>query len=157
MVMQNKYQYTINMHVNKHLITSENWFFNWCDTTHTPLHMSLFDITYARSHPAGYLLWFHLRFLPLNSCHLLMLTVLLIISVPLWCLVLDTFCPLPSKPARTTPPEAEVYKLILLLVLLILHLISFKLFLLQLFLHSLTSLTRPFTLEFFPQHLNRLV
>ncbi len=37
------------------------------------------------------------------------------------------------------------------------HLISFKLFLLQLYLHSLTSLTHPFTLEFFPQHLNRLV
>ncbi len=53
---------------------------------------------------------------------------------------------------------AELSKLILLLVCLILfHLISFKPFLLQLFLHSLTSLTHPFTLVFFPQHLNRLI
>ncbi len=50
------------------------------------------------------------------------------------------------------------FPVILLLVRLILfHLISIKLFLLQLFLHSLTSLTHPFTLVFFPQHLNRLV
>ncbi len=41
--------------------------------------------------------------------------------------------------------------IILLLVRLIpFHLISFKLFLLQLFLHSLTLLTHPFTLVFFP-------
>ncbi len=45
--------------------------------------------------------------------------------------------------------EAEISKLILLLVRFILfHLISFKPFLLQLFLHSLTSLTHPFTLKF---------
>ncbi len=48
------------------------------------------------------------------------------------------------------------FPVILQLVRLILfHLISFKLFLLQLFLHSLTSLTHPFTLELFPQYLNR--
>ncbi len=47
---------------------------------------------------------------------------------------------------------------ILLLVRLILfHLISFKPFFLQLYLHSLKLLTHPFTLEFFPQHLNRLI
>ncbi len=39
--------------------------------------------TYARSHLLGYLLWFHLRFLPLNSYHILMLIVLLTLSVPL--------------------------------------------------------------------------
>ncbi len=40
------------------------------------------------------------------------------------------------------------FPVILLLVYFILfHLISFKLFLLQLFLHSLTSVTHPFTLE----------
>ncbi len=50
------------------------------------------------------------------------------------------------------------FPVILLLVRLILfHLISFKQFLLQLYLHSLKSLTHSFTLEFFPQHLNRLV
>ncbi len=58
--------------------------------------------------------------------------------------------------------EAEISKLILsshptTCPLDPIHLISFKPFLLQLFLHSLTSLTHPFTLEFFPQHLNRLV
>ncbi len=62
------------------------------DTSHT-LHMSLFDITYARSHPPGYLLWFHLRFLPLNSYHILMLIMLLTLSVPLWCLVLILSAP----------------------------------------------------------------
>ncbi len=39
----------------------------WFLTQHIPLHMSSFDVTYAHSHPPGYLLWFHLRFLPLNS------------------------------------------------------------------------------------------
>ncbi len=51
-------------------------------TKHTPPHVT-FRCNYAHSHPPGYLLWFHLRFLPLNSYHLLMLTVLLILSVPL--------------------------------------------------------------------------
>ncbi len=65
--------------------------------------MSLFDVTYTRSHPPRYLLWFHLRFLSLNSYHLLMLIVLLILfcSTPTSCL--DTFCPLSSRPALTTP------------------------------------------------------
>ncbi len=62
-------------------------------THHIPLHMSLFDITYACSHPPGYLLLFYLRFLPLNSYHILMLTVLLTLSVPLWCLVLILSAP----------------------------------------------------------------
>ncbi len=61
--------------------------------------MSLFDLTYARSHPPGYLLWFHLRFLPLsylddNS------------ATDTFCSTLmscfDTFCPLTSRPACTT-------------------------------------------------------
>ncbi len=64
-----------------------------------PLQMSLFDGTYARSHPPSYLLWFHLRFLVLNSYHILMLTVLLTLSVPLWCLVLILSAPyLPDQP-----------------------------------------------------------
>ncbi len=71
----------------------------WFLTHHIPLHMSLIDVTYARSHPPGYLLWFHLRFLPLNSYHILMLTVLLTLSVPLWCLVLILSAPyLPGQP-----------------------------------------------------------
>ncbi len=65
------------------LLLTSTWFL----THHIPLHMSLFDVTYARSHSTGYLLWFHLRFLPLNSYHILMLIVLLTLSVPLWCLV----------------------------------------------------------------------
>ncbi len=61
--------------------------------------MSLIDVTYARSHPPGYLLWFHLHFLPLNSYHILILTVLLPLSVPLWCLVLILSAPyLPGQP-----------------------------------------------------------
>ncbi len=52
------------------------------DNSNTPPHIT-FDVTYARSHPPGYLLWFHLRFLPLNSYHILMLIVLLTLSVPL--------------------------------------------------------------------------
>ncbi len=53
-------------------------------TKHTPPHVTFrCTVTYAHSHPPGYLLWFHLRFLPLSSYHLLMLTVLLILSVPL--------------------------------------------------------------------------
>ncbi len=84
--------------ITSYSLLSSTWFL----TQHIPLHMSLFDITYAHSHPPGYLLWFHLRLLPLNSYHLLMLTVLLILSAPLWRL-LDTFCPLYSRPARTSP------------------------------------------------------
>ncbi len=70
----------------------------WFLTHHIPLHMSLFDVIYA-------------RFLPLNSYHILMLTVLLTLSVPLWCLVLllskgeKTFssllCPPPPPPSST--------------------------------------------------------
>ncbi len=55
-------------------------------TKHTPPHVT-FRCNLCSLSPSGYLLWFHLRFLPLNSYHLLMLTVLLILSVPLWCLV----------------------------------------------------------------------
>ncbi len=73
----------------------------WFLTHHIPLHMSLFDVTYARSYPPGYLLWFHLRFLTLKSYHILMLTVILTLSVPLWCLVLILSAP--YLPARTTP------------------------------------------------------
>ncbi len=255
------------------------------DTSHTPPHVT-FRQTYTRSHPPRYLLWFHLRFLSLNSYYLLMVIVLLILFCSTLTSCLDSFCPLSSRPARTTPSapwlsdilhehaskiraaervcksqnptdlnfyrsllsdfsvnvstakrtyyhvkinnslnsrmlfktfssllypspppisstltsddvatffintitnitaqfytpqsvkhiltenihsftifstlfEAEVSKLIQLFVRLILfHLISFKPFLLQLYLHSLTLLTHPFTLEFFPQHLNRIV
>ncbi len=74
------------------------------DTSHTPPHVT-FDVTYARSHPPGYLLWFHLRFLPLNSYHILMLTVLLTLSVPLWCLVLILSAPyLPGQPVPLLLP-----------------------------------------------------
>ncbi len=65
----------------------------WFLTHYIPLHMSLFDVNYARSHPPGYLLWFQLHFLPLNSYHILMLTLLLTLSVPLWCLVLILSAP----------------------------------------------------------------
>ncbi len=37
---------------------------SWFLTQHIPLHMSSFDVT---SYPPGYLLWFHLRFLPLKQ------------------------------------------------------------------------------------------
>ncbi len=77
----------------------------WFLTHHRPLHMSLFDVTYARAHPPGYLLWFHLRFLPWNSYHILMLTVLLILSVPLWCLVLILSAPyLSGQPVSLLRP-----------------------------------------------------
>ncbi len=64
-------------------------------------YMSSFDVTYAHSHhhPSGYLLWFHLHFLLLNSYHLLMLTVLLILSAPLLHLVSTLSAPyLPGQP-----------------------------------------------------------
>ncbi len=77
----------------------------WFLTHYIPLHLSLFDVTYAYSHPPGYLLWFHLRFLPLNSYHILMLTVLLTLSVPLWCLVLILSAPyLPGQPVPLLLP-----------------------------------------------------
>ncbi len=71
------------LHTSDHFLLTLN--LNMIPQTNIPLHMSLFDVTYTHSHchPPGYLLWFHLRFLPLNSYHLLMLTVLLILSVPL--------------------------------------------------------------------------
>ncbi len=53
------------------------------DTTHTPPHVT-FRRNLRSLSPSRLLLWFHLRFLPLNSYHLLMLTVLLILSAPLW-------------------------------------------------------------------------
>ncbi len=81
------------------------------DTSHTPPHVTYRRTTYARSHPPGNMLWFHLHFLPLNSYHILMLTVLLILSAPLLHVLvystltscLDTVRSLSSKPARTTP------------------------------------------------------
>ncbi len=67
--------------------------------------MSLFDVTYARSHPPGYLLWFQLRFLCLNSYHILMLTLLLTLSVSLLCLVLILSAPyLPGQPVPLLLP-----------------------------------------------------
>ncbi len=53
------------------------------DTSHIPPQVTF----------PGYMLWFHLRFLPLNSYHILMLTVLLTLSVPLGCLVLILSAP----------------------------------------------------------------
>ncbi len=77
----------------------------WLLTHHIPLHMSLFDKTYTRPHPPGYLLWFHLCFLPLNSYHILMPTVLLTLSVPRWCLVLIYSAPyLPGQPVPLLLP-----------------------------------------------------
>ncbi len=82
------------LHTSDHFLLTLN--FNMIpDTSHTPPH-----VTFPRSHPPGYLLWFHLRVLPLNRYHILMVTVLLTLSVPLWCLVLKTFC---SLSARSTP------------------------------------------------------
>ncbi len=54
------------------LHTSDHFFLTlltstWFLTQHIPLHMSSFDVTYTHSHPPGYLLLFHLHFLPLNS------------------------------------------------------------------------------------------
>ncbi len=269
------------LHCTPRITSSSLLTSTWFLIHHIPLHMSLFDITYTRSHPPGYLLWFHLRFLPLNSHHIVMLTVLLTASVPLWCLVLIVSAPyLPGQHVPLLLPlgylsfSANIvlnsghHTILLTLIyidhssltsllmspllkghtimtkltihlilacslkhfppsfvllpflhqltaddfvtffinkitnltaqfstpqsvkhilpaninsftslhslrqkslnssfqssyyfvcLILFHLISFKLFLLQLFLHSLTSLTHPFTLEFFPQHLNRLV
>ncbi len=75
----------------------------WFLTHHIPLHMSLFDVTYARSHPPGYLLWFHLHFLPFKQLSYLDANS----ATDTFCSTLmscfDTFCPLSSSPARTTP------------------------------------------------------
>ncbi len=81
------------LHCTPRITSSSLLTSTWFLTHQIPLHMSLFDVTYARSHPPGYLLWFHLRFLPLNSYHILMLIVLLTLSVPLWCLVLIRSAP----------------------------------------------------------------
>ncbi len=73
------------LHTSDHFLLTPTA--TWFLTQHILLHMSSFNITYGHSHPPGYLLWFHLRFLPLNSYHLLLLTVLLILSAPLLHLV----------------------------------------------------------------------
>ncbi len=93
------------LHCTPRITSSSLLTSTWFLTHHIPLHMSLIDVTYARSHPPGYLLWFHLRFLPLNSYHILMLTVLLTLSVPLWCLVLILSAPyLPGQPVPLLLP-----------------------------------------------------
>ncbi len=58
---------------------------------------------------------------------------------------------------RKNSPNSSYLIILLLVHLILFHLISFKPFLLQLYLHSLTSLIHPFRLVFFPQHLNRLI
>ncbi len=94
------------LHCTPQITSSSLLTSTWFLTHHIPLHMSLIDVTYARSHPPGYLPWFHLCFLPLNSYHILMLAVLLTLSVPLWCLVLILSAPyLPGQPVPLLLPH----------------------------------------------------
>ncbi len=71
------------------------------DTTHTPPHV-VFRCNLGHSHPPGYLLWFHICFLPLKLSSLDANS-----ATDTFCSTLtsclDSVCPLSSRPACTTP------------------------------------------------------
>ncbi len=96
------------LHCKPRITSSSFLTSTWFLTQHIPLHMPSFNVTYAHTHPPGYLLWFHLRFQPLNSYLSLDANSVTdtFCSTPTSCL--DTVCPLSSRPAHSPLPHLAV-------------------------------------------------